>query len=82
MPDVPTDAPLSTQDDETYTNAITTVAGEVGFHIDAQTRVMLKEAFEAGEKYGRDDIMAPSFDEWLDGFIERKLDIPSQSEGH
>lgn len=80
MPDVPTDAPLSIQGDETYTNAITTVVGEVGFHIDAQTRNALRQAFTAGKAKGKDEAAyeyaafeetgEPDFDEWLDQYIE------------
>jgi hypothetical protein len=95
VPDVPTDAPLSTQDGETYVNAITTVVGEVGFHIDAQTRNALRQAFTAGIRYEQDierglshEPRDPDFDEWLDQYIEdhdritSSLDSVSQSERH
>lgn len=73
--------------DETYTNAITvagepgiTAAGMVGFHIDAQTRNALRQAFTAGKVKGKDEAAyeyaafeetgEPDFDEWLEQYIE------------
>lgn len=86
MPDVPTDAPLSIQDNETYTNAITTVVGEVGFHIDAQARNALRQAFTAGERYEADHARGlssdgprePDFDQWIEEYIEDHERITSE----
>lgn len=88
MPDIPTDEPLSIVDNETYTNAITTVVGVVGFHIDAQTRNALRQAFTAGKAKGKDEAAyeyaafeetgEPDFDEWLDQYIADHERITSE----
>lgn len=82
MPDVPTNEPLTSIEGETYADAITTVVatvvGEVGFHIDAQARNVLRQAFTAGERYEADHARGltsdgprePDFDQWIEEYIE------------
>lgn len=68
--------------DEMYVNAITTVTsevvGEVGFHIDAQARNALRQAFTAGMQYEADHARGltsdgprePDFDQWIEEYVE------------
>lgn len=75
MPDVPTDAPLSAQDGETYTNALTTVGSDEA----PRLRAALIEINEAC--YPNGGVPAWVIVEDVRQILE-KLDIPSQSEGH
>jgi len=76
-------------DDEAYVNAIaptiTTVVGEVGFHIDAQARNTLRQAYNAGQARAEERLRgvpvedpAPSFDRWIEEYIEDHERITSE----
>jgi hypothetical protein len=86
MPDVPTDAPLSMLDNETYTNAITTVVGEARLRLDAQARNVLRQAFTASTRYEADHARGlssdgprePDFDQWIEEYIEDHERITSE----
>jgi len=66
--------PVDTGEDETFVNAITpaitTVVGEVGFHIDPQARNALRKAYEAGFDRARNLSEFDTFDEWVEAYIE------------